>query len=78
MDIWAPGAGVSEYLPFNSLIITLEVSIAEMNVSEPSKNVFQCSSKTIFAEKTLQMVELDDYWKEMARGPYPMDCEVVL
>ena len=34
--------------------------------------------KNIFVEKTLQMVELDDYWKESVREPYPMDCEVVL
>ena len=34
--------------------------------------------KNIFVEKTLQMVELDDYWMELVRGAYPRDCEVVL
>ena len=39
-----------EFLPMGGedggdLIFTREANIAEMNVSEPSKNIFQCSSK---------------------------------
>ena len=34
--------------------------------------------KNVFVEKTLQMVELDDYWTELVRGAYLRDCEVVL
>ena len=41
MDIGGSEARISELLSFTAIIFTLEVKIAEMNVSEPSKNAFQ-------------------------------------
>ena len=39
-------------LPGGNLVFTREAQIAEMKVSEPSKNTFLFSSKTYFVEKS--------------------------
>ena len=69
MDIWAPGARISELLPFSTLIFTLVVKIAEMNVSEPSKNAFQFSFKNNLLKKKLHIVEFSEISKILVEFP---------